>query len=120
MPELRPVLVQQTAEMIHVLPLGERTETGAYGIPEGVPYVHVGDVGQLSAHVPDRRRKGTNATRLVVTWHAYTVANQHVGDGEGYPSRIKAVAGLLAHLGLVQVKATDTMEPLFPLPERGE
>lgn len=106
--KLHPVLVQQTAEMIHVLKLGPKTETGAYGIPEGRMYTHVGEVVSLTEQVPDRRRKGR--MRRETSWFAYTRAETRVGP---FPSRPKAVAGLLTQLGLVQVKGTDTMEPLF-------
>jgi hypothetical protein len=109
-----PVLVMQTAEMIHVLKLGQRNQNGAYPIPD-LPFTHVGDVASLTTRVPDLRRKATsNATRLTTSWFAHTLDDVSVA-ADGYTSRNKAVAGLLAYLGYVQVKGTDTMEPLFEL-----
>lgn len=101
----RPCLVAQTAEMIHVLTLGTKTETGAYPVPDK-PYVHVGDVVSLVVEYLGRDK----SKRHRVEWYGYTGDNVQVGP---FTSRTKAIAGLLDRLNLVQVKGTDTMEPLF-------
>lgn len=101
----RPCLVTQTAEMIHVLTLGTKTETGAYPVPDK-PYVHVGDVVSLEAEYVGR----DGGKRHRTEWYGYTGDSVRVGP---FASRVKAVSGLLDRLNLVQVKGTDTMEPLF-------
>lgn len=105
MPELRPCLVTQTAEMIHVLTLGAKTTTGAYPVPDK-PFVYIGDVVHISVEYVGRDKM----KRHCIEWHGYARTDVRVGP---FTSRVKAVEGLLAQLGLVQVKGTDTMEPLF-------
>lgn len=97
-----PVLVQRTAEMVHVLKLGKRSATDAYAVPDAV-YTHVGDITRLIETAMDSHRR----KRRVVSWFAFTRAEQRLGP---FASEPKAVAGLLASLNLVQVKGTDTMK----------
>lgn len=103
--DLKPCLVTQTAEMIHVLTLGAKTDTGAYPVPDR-PYTHVGDVVHLNVEYVGRDKM----KRRRVEWWAYPRTEAKVGP---FTTRPKAVEGLLTTLGLVQVSGTDTMEPMF-------
>lgn len=110
MTEKKPVLVQVQADQVCVLQLGPKNEHGVHPLPFE-PYRRVGDVVSLTERVPDLRRKGNpNAMRMKTSWFAYLVTEQRLGP---FTSSTKAIAALLDQLGLVQVKTTATMEPLF-------
>lgn len=100
--ELKPVLVSRVAERIHIQELGKPTD-GTYAVPVDNGYRYIGDVATAQI-VKD----GLEVTR----WFCWTLVDTTIGP---FPNRVKAIEALLEWNGMVQVKPTETIPPLFDI-----
>lgn len=98
---MRPVLVARDAERVSVQELVE-SASGTLAVPFDKRYRHIGDVAVQKV----RGKDGTTVKR----WFAWTTMDVTLGP---FPNRVKAIAALLAHHGLREVKLRETSEPLF-------